>query len=507
VQGDYAGGSNIITSDPQLQALADNGGYTQTIAIPGNSSAVAIPQYAGSNDWNGTPYLDQRGYAKRLTGVRAIGAYDPNSKSSFAVNFSSAGNGSLTGTASQTVVPMCSATAVTANPNTNYTFSGWTGDYVGTENPLTITNVSKDMSVTANFALKTYTVSFAPGTAGGSISGTATQTVQHGSSCTAVTAAADIGYRFVNWTGDYSGTSNPLTVSNVTANKTITANFAINQYTLTYIAGTGGTLTGSTPQTVNHGSSGTAVAAVANSGYHFTGWSDGVATASRTDTNVTANKSVTANFVLNQYTLTYTAGTNGSITGTSPQTVNHGSSGIAVTAVANTGCHFTGWSDGVATASRTDTNVTVNKSVTANFVLNQYTLTYTAGANGSLTGTSPQTVNHGSSGTAVTAVANTGCHFTGWSDSVATASRTDTNVTVNKSVTANFALNQYTLTYTAGANGSITGTSPQTVNHGSSGIVVTAVANTGCHFTGWSDGVATASRTDTNITANKARVT
>ena len=50
-----------------------------------------------------------------------------------------------------------------------------------------------------------------------------------------------------------------------------------------------------------------------------------------------------------------------------------------------------------------------------------------------------------------------------------TAARTDTNVTANVSVTANFAINTYTLTYTAGANGTITGTSPQTVNHGADG--------------------------------------
>ena len=33
-------------------------------------------------------------------------------------------------------------------------------------------------------------------------------------------------------------------------------------------------------------------------------------------------------------------------------------------------------------------------------------------------------------------------------------------------MTATFAINTYTLTYTAGANGTITGTTPQTVNHG-----------------------------------------
>ena len=119
----------------------------------------------------------------------------------------------------------------------------------------------------------------------------------------------------------------------------------------------------------------------------------------RTDTNVTANVSVTANFAINTYTLTYTAGANGTITGTSPQTVNHGADGSEVTAVPNTGYHFVDWSDGVLTAARTDTNVTANVSVTANFAINTYTLTYTAGANGTITGTSPQTVNHGADGT------------------------------------------------------------------------------------------------------------
>jgi hypothetical protein len=38
-----------------------------------------------------------------------------------------------------------------------------------------------------------------------------------------------------------------------------------------------------------------------------------------------------------------------------------------VTAVANSGSHFVNWSDGVTTATRTDTNVVANKSVTANF--------------------------------------------------------------------------------------------------------------------------------------------
>ena len=91
--------------------------------------------------------------------------------------------------------------------------------------------------------------------------------------------------------------------------------------------------------------------------------------------------------------------------------MNHGANGTPVTAVSNTGYHFVDWSDGVLTATRTDTNVTANVSVTANFAINTYTLTYTAGANGTITGTSPQTVNYGADGTEVTAVAERGLPF------------------------------------------------------------------------------------------------
>ena len=46
----------------------------------------------------------------------------------------------------------------------------------------------------------------------------------------------------------------------------------------------------------------------------------------------------------------------------------------------------------------------------------------------------------------------------------------------------------YTLTYNAGANGAISGATPQTVNYGTSGSSVAATPNTGYHFVNWSDG-------------------
>ena len=69
-------------------------------------------------------------------------------------------------------------------------------------------------------------------------------------------------------------------------------------------------------------------------------------------------------------TLAYTAGSNGTISGTSPQTVNYGTNGTPVTAGPNTGYRFVNWSDGSIANPRTDSVVTNSLMVTANFAAN-----------------------------------------------------------------------------------------------------------------------------------------
>ena len=70
------------------------------------------------------------------------------------------------------------------------------------------------------------------------------------------------------------------------------------------------------------------------------------------------------------HTLTYTAGSNGSVAGTSPQTINHNSNGTEVTAVADSNYHFTSWSDGSTANPRTDANIVSDISAAANFAIN-----------------------------------------------------------------------------------------------------------------------------------------
>ncbi|MEI7596956.1 MAG: InlB B-repeat-containing protein, partial [Bacteroidota bacterium] len=398
-----------------------------------------------------------------------VASYNVNCTPNITASVSPVSSGTITGAREYNTGEQVS---LVATAETGYTFVNWTesGTPISTNTTYEFT-ATLDRTLVANFAINTYTLDYAAGT-NGSITGTANQTVNYNANGTAVTAVPSTGYHFVDWSD--ASTTNPRTDLNVTGNIDVTANFAINTYTLDYAAGTNGSITGTASQTVNYNANGSQVTAVPSTGYHFVDWSDASTTNPRTDANVTANITVTANFAINTYTLDYAAGTNGTITGTANQTVNYGASGTAVTAVPNTGYHFLDWSDASTQNPRTDLNVTANISVTANYAINTFTLDYAAGTNGSITGTANQTVNYGANGTAVTAVPSTGYHFVDWSDASTQNPRTDLNVTANIDVTANFAINTFTLDYVAGTNGSISGTANQTVNYNANGTAVTA---------------------------------
>jgi len=164
----------------------------------------------------------------------AVVTYDATSTVNYeiglGITFVAGANGSLTGTLVQGVVPGGSTSAVTAVPAVGYHLVNWTGGsgFVSTANPLIVTNVLAGDAIMANFAINAYAVSFVAG-ANGTLSGTASQNVNYGSSASAVTAVPANFYHFVDWTGTngFRSVSNPLTVSNVTADMTITANFDV----------------------------------------------------------------------------------------------------------------------------------------------------------------------------------------------------------------------------------------------------------------------------------------
>jgi hypothetical protein len=131
------------------------------------------------------------------------------------------------------------------------------------------------------------------------------------------------------------------------------------------------------------------------------------------------------------YTLTYTAGVNGSIVGEAEQTVLHGRSGTAVEAVPDEGYHFVQWSDGSTANPRVDTNVTADINVTAEFAINEYTVTF-KDHDGTVLKT--ETVMHGGSATPPDDPEREGYTFIGWDADYS-------NVTGDLTVTAQYEYN------------------------------------------------------------------
>ncbi|MDX2495605.1 MAG: InlB B-repeat-containing protein, partial [Desulfuromusa sp.] len=424
-------------------------------------------------------------------------------KDPYALTYLPGENGTIEGPAEQTVNSGEAGDAVTAIPVEGYHFVRWSD---GLDTPRrTDLNVRAKISVKAEFAPNIYTLNYSA-EENGSIVGVSPQLVEYGKNANEVTAVPAQNYHFNGW-------SDGVTIASrvdkmVTGDITVAAVFAINQHTILYDAAENGTIKGDKEQVVPHGADGSLVTAVPAKGFHFARWSDGGTVAARTDSSVSRDLKLTAEFAPDIYKLSYTSGPNGTLVGTLVQSVNYGGVGSVVKAVAEENYHFLRWSDGVTTPERIDRNVTTDLAVTAQFAVDQHTLSYDADSNGSIVGNNLQNVDHRGKGSTVTAVPKEGYRFVSWSDGVTNTTRNESVVTGDFKVTAMFAPKEYTLRYSAAENGSLDGEALQTVEHGSDGVAVTAVPAPGYHFKAWSDGVTTAMRIEqkvsTDLTAQAA---
>jgi hypothetical protein len=181
-----------------------------------------------------------------------------------------------------------------------------------------------------------------------------------------------------------------------------------------------------------------------NTQYVCTGWvatGSAPAIGSTTNMSFTITNDTTITWLWNTnittvYTVIFDVGVNGARTGGGAltQSVAEATSAALPTITPNAGYTFAGWD------SMAYTNVTSNMTINAQYSLIEYTLTYNAGANGSISGTQTQTLNYGNSGSAVEAIPDGGYHFVDWSDSSTDNPRTDTGITSDLTVTANFAV-------------------------------------------------------------------
>ena len=255
--------------------------------------------------------------------------------------------------------------------------------------------------------------------------------------------------------GIVSGNNTSLatcTFSSLDANKTVTAAFALNTYTVTPSPDANGSLSPSTPQIVNYNE--TMVFTVTpDNGYRIdtiTGCSGSLDGEIYITGPITGDCEVVASFTLGGYTVTPLAGDNGSISPLSPQIVNHGLS-TSFTVTPDVNYHIdsvTGCGGSLVGDIYTTGPIMGDCSVSASFAINTYELTVTITGKGkglvtsepigiSCNGDCTELYDYGS---IVTLTANSeGASFVGWS-SDCTGMYLTCNVTMNqnRSVTAEF---------------------------------------------------------------------
>ncbi len=203
------------------------------------------------------------------------------------------------------------------------------------------------------------------------------------------------------------------------------------------------------------------------------------------------------------YSISYECTEGGFIDGQATQTVTKGENAASVTATPNEGYMFTGWSDGITSPRRNDNNLTKDLTVTAYFKKISLLVTYLADNGGTIEGTCDQNILYGENATSVTAAPNYGYTFTGWSDGITSARRSDNNLTEDLTVTAYFHKHSYVVNYIADNGGTIKGQHQQYIPYCGNTTEVIAVPNKNYKFIGWDDGLNENSRSDENITKSQ----
>ncbi|NUN71260.1 MAG: hypothetical protein HUU02_16295, partial [Bacteroidetes bacterium] len=195
--------------------------------------------------------------------------------------------------------------------------------------------------------------------------------------------------------------------------------------------------------------------------------------ASYTFIGLTADHQIDAYFSVQQFTVTGSVSGNGSVTPPGAVQVPFGDS-IMYSIIPSTGYHI----DSVvvdgsinlgAVGTYTFTNVTANHSLQAYFGLDYYPL-ITGAVNGTVT-RSPLDSTHYPYGfnVTLTAVPDTGYHFTGWSgDTVSGMNPLVVPMFAPRTVTANFEKDTFLITATVVGNGTISPAGTSTVPYGDS---------------------------------------
>ncbi|OQX24535.1 MAG: hypothetical protein BWK80_20345 [Desulfobacteraceae bacterium IS3] len=462
------------TISPSGDVMVDSGASKTFAMTPNSGYVVEDVKVDGSSVGAVTSYIFSNVTSDRTIAV----TFKAVSVNQFVITATAGVNGSISPSGNVTV-DKGGTQKFAMLPNAGYEVSDvlLNGTSIGPQNEYTFTNVSMNFTIHVTFkesAAAQYTIT-ATSEGSGTIVPAGAVSVNKGAS-RSFTMTPSAGYQVKDVTVDGAsvGAVTTYIFNNVSANHSINVVFVTmitTQYKITASAGSNGTIYPSGDVTVNEGSSRT-FSMSPNPGYEVESVTvDGKAFGAISDytfPNVAANHIISVTFkasAVTQFTITASAGNNGSISPPGAVTVNSGAS-RTFTMFPNAGYEVdTVTVDGAsvgAVSTYTFTGVTSNRSIFVTFKGTgvQYTISASAGSNGSISPAGQVKVNSGLS-QAFTMLYAVGyavddVQVDGKSAGPVT-SYTFQNVTSNHSIYVSFKASgkSYAITATAGLNGSI----------------------------------------------------
>ena len=329
---------------------------------------------------------------------------------------------------------------------------------------------------------------------------------------------AKAGYTFGNWFTGAGGTGTEFTADTlVQAATTVYAKWAPIDYGITYDLAHGAlNPVNPNPAVYNVESAPITLNNPTRAGYTFAGWSGtgivGTSTNVVIPTGSTGDRTYTANWTANTYTVIFNA--QGGTVNPATKTVTFGATYGTLPTPVKTGHTFGGWytgtgGTGTKVFSSSAVTITANQTLYARWTANTYTVTFNA--QGGTVSPATKTVTFGATYGTLPTPAKTGHSFGGWyTGTGGTGTKIIASSTVslaaNRTLYAKWTANKYTITSTAN------NTAWGTVSGGGSfayGTQVTAKATpkAGYRFVRWLEGTAAVSTSASySFTVTKARI-
>lgn len=482
----------VVNDDTEIPAV-----YTETMVGFGNLLSTitpAIGYHVESIIIDGVEHNNIEEYSfEHIIGVHTVNV--TFAKNHYVINTNAFGNGTVSAGNSFDYDPeyvyVFKATPTLGNHIVSVTRNG---EELAVANPEemftdTLRNILMDYNYNVLFAANFYTISAVAGEHG-SITNPGATNYNYNSNAT-YTITAENGYYIssvvidgeeTTYTQDNALTTYTYTFSGLTGNHQIEATFAPFVYTITVEAGQNGTIE---PGTNTYYYNATPTFTITPSeGYSIVDVKvDNVsigAVNTYTFTPLTSSHTISATFGANQYTITANAGNGGTISNPGVTNMAYGAS-KTYTITASTGYHIENvYVDGAAVgavSSYTFTDVDANHTIYAVFAINTYTITVTQPDHGTITPSGVITVEYGATpsfvftphvGYKVTQITvNTSTQVIGDATHVNDIyTYTFPAIDGNKTLKATMAPKTYTITATAGTNGTITPSGTATYNYG-----------------------------------------